>query len=501
MKKIGLTVGKYAPFHKGHQYLIETALSEMDALIIIVYNAPKSTDIPLNVRANWIRKLYPSVTIIEGWDVPTEEGWSEENQRRHESYIISLLNEVRIAAFYSSESYGDRMSKALGCQNRIVDMARNAINICATDIRNDAYGFREYLDPVVYSDFVTNVFILGNSDSGKTELSFVLAKNYDEAKYLIGHGIPDDSTDTGYTLHAINHNQMYLEKNYESHRFIFMDHDLITIQLNYKNIYHKNNETIEALITQNRSRYDLVFVCEGEGESEDDLKPSHNITNSQLISELVALKIPYIVLTGSQESMLYKIKRILNQFKKFKNNYAIFQAENQDWILETERLYLRKLKPSDYESLCKIMQDPTVMMAYEHAFSEAEVKDWLLRQFYRYETHDCGLWAVILKSTDEMIGQCGITLQKWGERDVHEIGYLFQKAYWHQGYATEAAIGCKKYAFDIMGLDEIISIIRDNNIASQNVAIRNGMTIVDQFVKHYQNIDMPHYVFLARRNQ
>ena len=499
MKKIGLTVGKYAPFHKGHQYLIETALREMDALIIIVYNAPKSTDMPLNVRANWIRKLYPTVTVIEGWDVPTEEGWSEANQRRHEAYIISLLNGVQISAFYSSESYGERMSLALGCKNRIVDMARNAINICATDIRNDAFGFREYLNPIVYSDFVTNVFLLGDSDSGKTELSIALANTYGESNHFIAHVKTEDLIEAEYAPRALEYNRLFLEKNYESHHYLFLDHDFITMQLNHRNKYHKNNETIEALITQNRSRYDLVFVCESEDENK--INPLQNTNSTQLVSELLALKMPYMKLSGSLESKLYKVKRVLSQFNKFKNNAACCLSTSQNLILETDRLYLRKLKPSDFDSLCKIMQDPVVMVAYEHAFSDDEVKAWLLRQLERYDAHDCGLWAVILKSTDEMIGQCGITLQKWGDREIHEIGYLFQKAYWHQGYATEAAIGCKAYAFDVMGLNEIVSIIRDTNIASQNVAIRNGMKIVDQFVKHYQNIEMPHYVFLVKKNQ
>jgi RimJ/RimL family protein N-acetyltransferase len=81
------------------------------------------------------------------------------------------------------------------------------------------------------------------------------------------------------------------------------------------------------------------------------------------------------------------------------------------------------------------------------------------------------------------------------------VGYLFQKAYWHNGYATEAAIACRDYAFEKINADEVFSIIRDNNIASQNVAKRNGMTIKDTFVKHYRGIDMPHYLFSVKRGK
>ncbi|MDE7390580.1 MAG: GNAT family N-acetyltransferase [Lachnospiraceae bacterium] len=70
---------------------------------------------------------------------------------------------------------------------------------------------------------------------------------------------------------------------------------------------------------------------------------------------------------------------------------------------------------------------------------------------------------------------------------------------WYNGYATEAAKACKKYAFEVLGVEEVFSIIRDNNIASQNVAKRNGMTYVESFVKHYRGIDMPHYVFSVKR--
>ena len=169
-----------------------------------------------------------------------------------------------------------------------------------------------------------------------------------------------------------------------------------------------------------------------------------------------------------------------------------------DIILETDRLYLREMCKRDYCSLCKILQDADVMYAYEHAFSDYEVLQWLDNQINRYKKYGFGLWAAILKDTGEMIGQCGLTMQNIGESEVPEIGYLFQKAFWHKGYATEAAIACKHYAFDNLGYDEVYSIIRDTNIASQNVAKRNGMTKKGVFIKHYYGIDMRHYIFSVR---
>ena len=166
-------------------------------------------------------------------------------------------------------------------------------------------------------------------------------------------------------------------------------------------------------------------------------------------------------------------------------------------ILETDRLYLREMQQSDFGSLCKILQDEDTMYAYNGAFSDDEVQEWLDRQIYRYQKWNFGLWAVILKETDEMIGQCGLTMQPWKDEEVLEIGYLFERSYWHKGYAIEAAAACKKYAFEVLKAYEVCSIIRDTNTASQNVAVRNGMAVVDTWTKHYRGVDMPHFRYAS----
>lgn len=133
----------------------------------------------------------------------------------------------------------------------------------------------------------------------------------------------------------------------------------------------------------------------------------------------------------------------------------------------------------------------------------AAFMEWLDRQISRYNEYKrrYGLWAVILRESGEMIGQCGITKQDCDGEEVFEIGYLFQKAHWHKGYATEAAIACKKYAFNTLGIDEVCSIIRDNNIPSQNVAKRNGMSPKGIFTKHYRGVDMPHIIFSVKKEE
>lgn len=168
-------------------------------------------------------------------------------------------------------------------------------------------------------------------------------------------------------------------------------------------------------------------------------------------------------------------------------------------ILETERLIVREMTKEDFPALTDMLYDERVMYAYAHTFSEDEAQAWLYTQLRRYKEDGFGLWAVTLKENGKMIGQCGITKQRIPEKEVLEVGYLFSADYWHKGFATEAAIACKNYAFENLGANEVYSIIRDNNYASQKVAKRNGMKEVGRFNKHYYGIDMPHIVFRTEK--
>jgi cytidyltransferase-like protein len=151
---LGLTLGKYAPLHAGHQLVIETALAEVERLIVLIYPCPDLTPIPLGVRAEWIRQLYPQTTVIEAWDGPTEVGDTPEIKRRHETYIIEGLNITGITHFFCSEFYGEHMSHALGAANRLVDPGRARVPISATQIRQNPAAYRRLVHPLVYRDLL-----------------------------------------------------------------------------------------------------------------------------------------------------------------------------------------------------------------------------------------------------------------------------------------------------------------------------------------------------------
>ena len=116
-------------------------------------------------------------------------------------------------------------------------------------------------------------------------------------------------------------------------------------------------------------------------------------------------------------------------------------------IFRTERLYFRTMTQEDFGLLCQILQDEKAMYAYEHAFSDEEVREWLNRQLGRYEEYGFGLWMVHRLDDGEFLGQAGLTMQDGGGRQVLEIGYLFKRAFWHTDMQRKLQRGLRNMRF------------------------------------------------------
>ena len=172
-----------------------------------------------------------------------------------------------------------------------------------------------------------------------------------------------------------------------------------------------------------------------------------------------------------------------------------------EFVFETKRLYAKKLTLDSISDLKKMLQDPRVMYAYEGAFTDEMVEAWLNKMLWRYAEYGFALNGIYLKTTDEMIGQCGITMQEYQNSLVHEVGYLFCADFWHQGYATEAAKAARDYAFTVLKAPRVFAFVRDTNIASMNVARRCGLKVIDTVIKHYRNVTMPHMVFALTQKE
>ncbi|MBD3160602.1 MAG: GNAT family N-acetyltransferase [Candidatus Latescibacteria bacterium] len=151
-------------------------------------------------------------------------------------------------------------------------------------------------------------------------------------------------------------------------------------------------------------------------------------------------------------------------------------------MLETDRLRLRELSIEDFGALHPVLSDPIAMKHYDKPFDREMTRGWIDWSLRNYAKHGFGLWAVLLKSEDRLIGDCGLTIQRVDGVDELEIGYHILRSRWGQGYATEAARACRDHVFDRLGRDRVISKLRTSNIASRRVAEKVGMKLEKETV-------------------
>jgi [ribosomal protein S5]-alanine N-acetyltransferase len=166
-------------------------------------------------------------------------------------------------------------------------------------------------------------------------------------------------------------------------------------------------------------------------------------------------------------------------------------------ILETSRLILREFREDDADALARVISDSETMKFYPSPFDRAGVEAWIARNCRGYAEYGHGLWAMVLKASGEMVGDCGLTVQNVDGVDEIEIGYHVRRDYWGQGLATEAASACRDYGFERLPVERIISLIRPGNVASCRVAEKNGMTVWRKTVRQ----GMLHLVYAAWRSK
>ncbi len=156
-------------------------------------------------------------------------------------------------------------------------------------------------------------------------------------------------------------------------------------------------------------------------------------------------------------------------------------AEQPQVVIETGRLILRRFVPGDFEAVRKIHSDPRVMAIYGGVFDEQRTRDFIQKNLDRYRIHGVGFYAITLKDTGELVGCGGIAMQPTDQGTEPEIGYQMRFDQWRKGYATEMALGCMRYAFEVRNEGHIISLIRPDNLASRRVAEKNGLKVDREF--------------------
>jgi RimJ/RimL family protein N-acetyltransferase len=142
------------------------------------------------------------------------------------------------------------------------------------------------------------------------------------------------------------------------------------------------------------------------------------------------------------------------------------------------------MQAADVDALLHIFADPKVMASLGVApFDRPQMERWVQRNLTHQTAHGYGLFAVVLKANGVLIGDCGLEHMDVDGTPTVELGYDFRSDYWRQGFATEAATAVRDYAFQVLHLPQLISLIRVGNRASQRVAEKIGMTRMAEFTR------------------
>jgi [ribosomal protein S5]-alanine N-acetyltransferase len=150
------------------------------------------------------------------------------------------------------------------------------------------------------------------------------------------------------------------------------------------------------------------------------------------------------------------------------------------FVISTRRLLLRRFVTADAILLNAVFGDPDVMRYGIGPQSEAWVRRWIDQRIAEYEPQGFGVWAIVLKELDRVIGYCGLTRfdDVNGSPEI-ELGYRLAKEFWGRGLGTEAATAVREFAIQQLGLPRVVSLVDPANARSIRVAEKLGMVHTD----------------------
>lgn len=149
--------------------------------------------------------------------------------------------------------------------------------------------------------------------------------------------------------------------------------------------------------------------------------------------------------------------------------------------LKTDRLIIKEYN-SEYLNLAhKVFSDSLTMSFWPAPFSIDETKKWIERSNQSYKENGFGRYAIFLKETNELIGDCGILKLETDNIIVHDLGYIIHSPYWNSGFGFEAAKAIMNYGFNELNVEKLYANMPYNHEASVKVAEKLGMKRVKEF--------------------
>ncbi len=308
----GLVIGKFYPPHRGHKFLIETALREVDHLDVLICVLAGHT-ISGDLRQRWLEEIHPEANVMQVEDIGHDddsEVWAEYTKR-----ILGQAPDV----VFTSEGYGDAYARFLGCRHILVDRARHHVPVSATKIRSNPFAYWYFMEPCVRAHFVRRVCVVGAESTGTTTLALDLAQHYETV------WVPEYGRDYGeklaaagvdlwnyrwnsaeFTLIARAQVDLELKMAREANRLLICDTDAFATGIWHQRYMGSRSSEVDAIAASSAPCLYLLTDCDIPFV-QDGLRDGENIRSwmtGRFEEELNQRKILWMKVSGSRAHRL-----------------------------------------------------------------------------------------------------------------------------------------------------------------------------------------------------
>jgi len=305
---LGVVIGKFLPPHRGHRFLIESAVDRCERTVVIICGKP-TDPIPGELRAAWLRELIPQAEILlidDRYDENDSSVWAKNT--------IGWLGRAPDAVF-TSEHYGDAYAAHMGCAHVMVDHARLTVPCSGTAVRQDPVAMWEYMDPPLRGWFAKRVVIVGAESTGTTTLAMDLAsalgtcwvpeygREYSVIKQDAGESVWHTAE---FSLIAAEQNRMEDEAARNCNRILICDTDSFATMLWHRRYMGFDSDEVGEIATRRKADLYLLtgdeipFVQDGLRDGEHIRHQMHGWFEEALRRQ----ELPWLLVEGSREDRL-----------------------------------------------------------------------------------------------------------------------------------------------------------------------------------------------------
>jgi NadR type nicotinamide-nucleotide adenylyltransferase len=339
----GLVVGKFSPLHRGHEFIINRALEECNAVVLLSYSKPEMPGCEAVRREQWLSAIFPQARHLAVTDerlrewvkpgqgpheVPTNDA-DETTHRRFCGFLCNHVLGVTVDAVFTSEDYGDSFADELTrcfresqpmhqpVRHVLVDRERRKLPISGTLLRQNIHAHRELLSPEVYASFVQRVCLLGGESSGKSTLTTALAREF-QTEHVAEFGRELwEAKSSALTFEDVQHiAEVQIQREDEAalraNRFLFCDTSPLTTLFYSHHLFGKAGSALERFAGR---AYDFTILCapdfafvqDGTRQPETFRKFQHN----WYLAELSKRGVPCLLVTGSIKARINQVRKAL----------------------------------------------------------------------------------------------------------------------------------------------------------------------------------------------